>query len=171
MFLNLSTFWYVISFVYNCAVEKHFCLGLGKWDRSAQWDCGLNQNESVPLRYARAEVRSQWQSFVRKHWTGKVQVCGTGRCQVPSVCSFIKVSDCVSEVSSVFNHICCRRFENDRTISFIPPDGEFELMSYRLNTHVSFSVQWNFLIGTNKVASFEMLVLECFVRCLKFCRS
>lgn len=30
------------------------------------------------------------------------------------------------------------RFENDRTISFIPPDGEFELMSYRLNTHVSF---------------------------------
>ena len=27
-----------------------------------------------------------------------------------------------------------RRFENDRTISFVPPDGEFELMSYRLNT-------------------------------------
>ncbi|KAJ7187027.1 Mu homology domain-containing protein [Mycena filopes] len=25
------------------------------------------------------------------------------------------------------------RFENDRTISFIPPDGEFELMSYRLS--------------------------------------
>ena len=37
-------------------------------------------------------------------------------------------------------HQCVRlsRFENDRTISFIPPDGEFELMSYRLNTHVSF---------------------------------
>uniref|UniRef100_A0A6Q2X087 AP-1 complex subunit mu-1 n=1 Tax=Esox lucius TaxID=8010 RepID=A0A6Q2X087_ESOLU len=35
-------------------------------------------------------------------------------------------------------HQCVRlsRFENDRTISFIPPDGEFELMSYRLNTHV-----------------------------------
>ena len=28
------------------------------------------------------------------------------------------------------------RFENDRTISFIPPDGEFDLMTYRLNTHV-----------------------------------
>ena len=28
------------------------------------------------------------------------------------------------------------RFESDRTISFIPPDGDFELMSYRLNTHV-----------------------------------
>ena len=35
-------------------------------------------------------------------------------------------------------HQCVRlaRFETDRTISFIPPDGEFELMSYRLNTEV-----------------------------------
>lgn len=35
-------------------------------------------------------------------------------------------------------HQCVRlaRFENDRTISFIPPDGEFDLMTYRLNTHV-----------------------------------
>merc|ERR1711871_522614 len=35
-------------------------------------------------------------------------------------------------------HQCVRlaRFENDRTISFIPPDGEFELMSYRPNTSV-----------------------------------
>ena len=35
-------------------------------------------------------------------------------------------------------HQCVRltRFESDRTISFIPPDGEFELMSYRLNTTV-----------------------------------
>jgi AP-1 complex subunit mu len=35
-------------------------------------------------------------------------------------------------------HQCVRlsRFENDRTISFIPPDGEFELMSYRLNVPV-----------------------------------
>jgi len=28
------------------------------------------------------------------------------------------------------------KFESDRTISFIPPDGEFELMSYRLNMQV-----------------------------------
>ena len=35
-------------------------------------------------------------------------------------------------------HQCVRlsRFENDRTISFIPPDGEFDLMVYRLNTAV-----------------------------------
>ena len=35
-------------------------------------------------------------------------------------------------------HQCVRlaRFENDRTISFIPPDGAFDLLTYRLNTHV-----------------------------------
>lgn len=43
------------------------------------------------------------------------------------------------ELEDVKFHQCVRlsRFENDRTISFIPPDGEFELMSYRLNTHAS----------------------------------
>ncbi|XP_030401923.1 AP-1 complex subunit mu-2 isoform X2 [Gopherus evgoodei] len=40
------------------------------------------------------------------------------------------------ELEDVKFHQCVRlsRFENDRTISFIPPDGDFELMSYRLNT-------------------------------------
>ena len=44
------------------------------------------------------------------------------------------------ELEDVKFHQCVRlsRFDNDRTISFIPPDGEFELMSYRLNTHVGF---------------------------------
>ena len=38
------------------------------------------------------------------------------------------------ELEDVRFHQCVRlaRFENDRTISFIPPDGEFELMSYRI---------------------------------------
>lgn len=42
------------------------------------------------------------------------------------------------EMEDVKFHQCVRlsRFENDRTISFIPPDGEFELMSYRLGTQV-----------------------------------
>uniref|UniRef100_A0A493TCQ1 MHD domain-containing protein n=1 Tax=Anas platyrhynchos platyrhynchos TaxID=8840 RepID=A0A493TCQ1_ANAPP len=33
-------------------------------------------------------------------------------------------------------HQCVRlsRFDSDRTISFVPPDGDFELMSYRLGT-------------------------------------
>ncbi|KAG5602273.1 hypothetical protein H5410_033643 [Solanum commersonii] len=35
-------------------------------------------------------------------------------------------------------HLCVHlaRFENDRTISFIPPDGSFDLMTYRLSTQV-----------------------------------
>jgi AP-1 complex subunit mu len=42
------------------------------------------------------------------------------------------------EMEDVRFHQCVRlaRFENDRTISFIPPDGEFELMSYRLAAQV-----------------------------------
>merc|ERR1712156_1230847 len=42
------------------------------------------------------------------------------------------------ELEDVKFHQCVRlsRFENDRTISFIPPDGEFELMTYRLDTKV-----------------------------------
>jgi len=42
------------------------------------------------------------------------------------------------EMEDIRFHQCVRlsRFENDRTISFIPPDGEFELMTYRLNTQV-----------------------------------
>ena len=42
------------------------------------------------------------------------------------------------EMEDVKFHQCVRlsRFESDRTISFIPPDGEFQLMSYRLNTNV-----------------------------------
>ena len=51
------------------------------------------------------------------------------------------------ELEDVKFHQCVRlsRFENDRTISFIPPDGEFELMSYRLSTHVSFDVMYYWL--------------------------
>lgn len=35
-------------------------------------------------------------------------------------------------------HQCVRlaRFDNDRTISFIPPDGAFDLMSYRLSQNI-----------------------------------
>lgn len=42
------------------------------------------------------------------------------------------------EMEDVKFHQCVRlsRFEDDRTISFIPPDGEFELMSYRLSARV-----------------------------------
>ncbi|PWA00767.1 hypothetical protein BB558_003204 [Smittium angustum] len=42
------------------------------------------------------------------------------------------------EMEDVKFHQCVRlnRFESDRTISFIPPDGDFDLMSYRLGIQV-----------------------------------
>lgn len=42
------------------------------------------------------------------------------------------------EMEDIKFHQCVRlnKFENERLITFIPPDGEFELMSYRLDTHV-----------------------------------
>lgn len=63
-------------------------------------------------------------------WTG-------GGCQQAALFPGDKGKTVVME--DVKFHQCVRlsRFENDRTISFIPPDGESELMSYRINTHVS----------------------------------
>jgi len=42
------------------------------------------------------------------------------------------------ELEDIKFHQCVRlnKFDNERHISFIPPDGEFELMTYRLDTHV-----------------------------------
>lgn len=42
------------------------------------------------------------------------------------------------EMEDIRFHQCVRlaRFENDRTISFIPPDGAFDLMSYRLSQNI-----------------------------------
>jgi len=42
------------------------------------------------------------------------------------------------EMEDVTFHQCVKltHFENNKTISFTPPDGEFELMTYRLNTNV-----------------------------------
>jgi hypothetical protein len=47
--------------------------------------------------------------------------------------SFVQVGSVTQWI--VHPHNVCR-FDNDRTISFVPPDGEFELMSYRLTTQV-----------------------------------
>ncbi|KAE9406606.1 clathrin assembly protein AP47 [Gymnopus androsaceus JB14] len=48
------------------------------------------------------------------------------------------------EMEDMRFHQCVRlaRFESDRTISFIPPDGEFELMSYRISTHIEKPLIW-----------------------------
>jgi hypothetical protein len=57
-------------------------------------------------------------------------------------------------------HQCVRlsRFENDRTISFIPPDGEFELMSYRLSTPVKPLIWVEAAIESHKGSRVEYMV-------------
>jgi len=57
-------------------------------------------------------------------------------------------------------HQCVRlsRFENDRTISFIPPDGEFELMSYRLSTPVKPLIWVEAAIESHKGSRVEYIV-------------
>ncbi|BFZ59947.1 AP-1 adaptor complex mu subunit Apm1 [Saitoella coloradoensis] len=64
------------------------------------------------------------------------------------------------EMEDVKFHQCVRlsRFENDRTISFIPPDGEFELMSYRLNTAVKPLIWVECLIESHSGSRLEYMV-------------
>jgi AP-1 complex subunit mu len=54
------------------------------------------------------------------------------------------------------------RFENDRTISFIPPDGEFELMSYRLNTQVKPLIWTEAAIESHQGSRVEYMVKVSF---------
>ncbi|CDR94446.1 mu1 adaptin, putative [Babesia bigemina] len=55
------------------------------------------------------------------------------------------------ELEDVKFHQCVQleKFESDRTISFIPPDGEFELMTYRLNCPVK-PLFWCDIMVNNK---------------------
>jgi hypothetical protein len=57
-------------------------------------------------------------------------------------------------------HQCVRlsRFESDRTISFIPPDGEFELMSYRLNTEVKPLIWCEAVIESHSGSRIEYMI-------------
>ena len=64
------------------------------------------------------------------------------------------------EMEDVKFHQCVRlsRFENDRTISFIPPDGEFELMSYRLTTQVKPLVWAEAIVERHEGSRIEYMV-------------
>lgn len=68
----------------------------------------------------------------------------------------------------LFRCVRLARFENDRTIAFVPPDGSFDLMTYRLSTQVSpqclefslfplfsFFVFWKFFLFLKQEALFS----------------
>lgn len=57
-------------------------------------------------------------------------------------------------------HQCVRllRFENDRTISFVPPDGDFDLMTYRLNTKVRPLIWVESVVEPHKGSRIEFMI-------------
>lgn len=64
------------------------------------------------------------------------------------------------ELEDIKFHQCVRlaRFENDRTISFIPPDGEFDLMTYRLNTQVKPVIWVEAVVEPHKGSRIEYMI-------------
>jgi AP-1 complex subunit mu len=64
------------------------------------------------------------------------------------------------ELEDIKFHQCVRlaRFDNDRTISFIPPDGEFDLMTYRLNTHVKPLIWVEAVVEPHKGSRIEYMI-------------
>lgn len=63
------------------------------------------------------------------------------------------------DLEDVHFHQCVRlaTFDNDKTISFIPPDGQFDLMSYRLHTQVR-PLIWVEVTTTRKATSIDYFV-------------
>jgi len=57
-------------------------------------------------------------------------------------------------------HQCVRltRFESDRTISFVPPDGDFELMTYRLSTKVKPLIWVESVVESHQGSRIEFLI-------------
>jgi len=64
------------------------------------------------------------------------------------------------EMEDVTFHQCVRlaRFESDKTISFIPPDGEFEMMSYRLSTQLKPLIWCEVVVDRHQHSRIEYLV-------------
>jgi len=64
------------------------------------------------------------------------------------------------EMEDVTFHQCVKltQFENNKIISFVPPDGEFELMTYRLNTNVKPLIWVEARVESYKSSRVEYLV-------------
>ena len=78
-------------------------------------------------------------------------------------CNAIPFADsCETFVQCVIHCSFCQNllgaFENDRTISFIPPDGEFDLMTYRLNTHVKPLIWVEAVVEPHKGSRIEYMI-------------
>jgi AP-1 complex subunit mu len=70
------------------------------------------------------------------------------------------VSRSVSELEDAKFHACVKlsQFERNRTITFIPPDGEFNLMMYRLSATIKPIIQVDSVVERHKGSRVEMLI-------------
>ena len=64
------------------------------------------------------------------------------------------------EFDDIKFHQCVRlsKFENERVISFIPPDGDFELISYRLDVRVKPLFSVDVIIERKSATKIEFLI-------------
>ncbi|KEG14465.1 AP-1 complex subunit mu [Trypanosoma grayi] len=64
------------------------------------------------------------------------------------------------EMADVKLHQCVRldQFENDRIITFIPPDGDFELMTYRTNKKITPLVHVDCVFASRSATQVEMTI-------------
>jgi len=64
------------------------------------------------------------------------------------------------EFDDIKFHQCVRlsKFESERVISFIPPDGDFELISYRLDVRVKPLFSVDVIVERKSNAKIEFLI-------------
>ena len=112
----------------------------------------------LSVRYAGAPTRFKRQGHVREHGPKCVFVLFPPA-HSPDDHALASRGKAI-EMEDVKFHQCVRlaRFENDRTISFIPPDGEFELMSYRLSTPVKPLIWVEAAVESHKGSRVEYMV-------------
>ena len=73
------------------------------------------------------------------------------------------------ELDDVQFHQCVKlgRFDQDRTISFIPPDGEFELMKYRTTDHINLPFRLTPSVQEFKTrVEYKIAIKSCFAQSL-----
>ena len=140
-----------------------------KMSQSLQVSASGNVLQSEIVGSVKMNVKLTGMPELRLGLNDKVLFEATGRefvCKsVHSLSSLIFIGNRSKaiEMEDVKFHQCVRlsRFENDRTISFIPPDGEFELMSYRLNTHVKPLIWVESVIERHSHSRVEYLIKVC----------
>ena len=109
------------------------------------WECMKNCTRN----WSFLEVHFAWGHMAWAFW--KMYVCTGGLLEGMKENSIL-------HIEAIFRIFRLARFDNDRTISFIPPDGEFELMSYRLNTQVKPLIWIESEIETHSHSRVEIMV-------------